>query len=124
MTKPAYHNTAMVYLIVKDPWILQDFLCTVFDAEMKIKLPDLGQSGRVHAEALIGDTAIMFSGANDDWQPQTAGIFIYVENADETLEKALRHHARIILPLQDQPYGRSGGIEDPCGNVWWITSIN
>jgi PhnB protein len=28
-----------------------------------------------------------------------------------------------VLPLSDQNYGRSGGVKDPAGNIWWITSV-
>jgi uncharacterized glyoxalase superfamily protein PhnB len=124
MQLPTHHHIAMVYLIVQDPWLLQDFMRQVFNATSLIELPPRGSTGRMHAEARIGDSTIMFSGSSDQWPPHTAGIFIYVENADETLEKALNHNASVVLPLENQSYGRSGGIKDPCGNVWWITSLH
>jgi len=44
-------------------------------------------------------------------------------NANETNTQALREGATAISPMADQPYGRSGGVQDPFGNSWWITSV-
>jgi len=27
------------------------------------------------------------------------------------------------MQLSDQSYGRTCGVKDPCGNSWWITSV-
>ena len=32
--------------------------------------------------------------------------------------------ATTLMEVADQSYGRSGGVQDPYGNVWWITSMN
>ena len=50
-------------------------------------------------------------------------MFVYVEDADETYKKAVENGAETVMPPDDQPYGRSCGVTDPFGNVWWITSI-
>jgi uncharacterized glyoxalase superfamily protein PhnB len=50
-------------------------------------------------------------------------MFIYVEDADKTFQLALRNGAESIMELTNQEYGRSGGIKDPFGNIWWITSL-
>ena len=51
-----------------------------------------------------------------------AGLFIYVEDADETYKKAIEEGATVVTTLSDQAYGRSGGVKDPFGNTWWITA--
>ena len=53
---------------------------------------------------------------------QPAGMFVYVEDADETYHKALAEGAKSIMPPSDQEYGRSGGVIDPFGNTWWPTT--
>lgn len=123
MKQPQQHNTAMPYLIVDDPRALQTFLTTVFDAKMIIELPESGHAGPLHAEAKIGDSAIMFSGSTEQWKAQTAGIFIYVDDADVTFSKAINLGATEILPVENKDYGKSCGVQDTNGNVWWITSI-
>jgi dihydrofolate reductase len=54
---------------------------------------------------------------------QTSGLFVYVANADETYNKAIEAGASVKTVLSDQQYGRSGGVIDPFGNTWWITSV-
>jgi PhnB protein len=123
MKQPQQHNTAMPYLIADDPLALQTFLRTVFDAVMLIEVPRSEHSGLLHAEAKIGDSTIMFSGSSEQWKAQTAGIFIYVEDADSAFSKAINLGATEILPVEDKDYGRSCGVQDTNGNIWWITSI-
>jgi len=45
-----------------------------------------------------------------------------VQNADETFQKAIDEGATIVREVTDEDYGRGGGIKDPFGNVWWITT--
>jgi uncharacterized glyoxalase superfamily protein PhnB len=72
---------------------------------------------------MIGESTIMFADVTDKYKTQTAGLFVYVDNADETFKNAIEEKATIITPVSDQPYGRSGGVTDPFGNTWWITSV-
>jgi uncharacterized glyoxalase superfamily protein PhnB len=65
----------------------------------------------------------MFCETTEQWKTATANMFVYVEKADETFNKAIESGSKVIMELTDQPYGRSGGITDPFGNVWWITSV-
>jgi PhnB protein len=64
----------------------------------------------------------MFDDATDEIKVSTSGLFIYAENADETFQRALMEGATIVREITDQDYGRGGGIKDPFGNVWWITT--
>src|SRR5690606_40204250 len=77
----------------------------------------------MHSEIQINGSTIMYCEANEDWKQQTAHLFIYVENADKTFDKALKANAKTMMPLTDQDYGRTCGVEDPFGNIWWITSL-
>jgi len=77
----------------------------------------------MHAEITIGgDSTIMVADATEEFKVSTAGLFIYVENADGTFQKAIDEGASIIREITDEDYGRGGGIKDPFGNVWWITT--
>jgi len=58
-----------------------------------------------------------------EWEPLTASLFIYVNNADFSYAKALELGCTSVMELSDQPYGRTCGVKDVFGNVWWITSI-
>jgi hypothetical protein len=50
-------------------------------------------------------------------------IFVYVEDVDRTVERALGHGARLLLPAQNQFWGdRTAWIMDPASHVWTIAS--
>jgi PhnB protein len=102
-----------------------DFVKKVFDAQLVAKMHRLREDGVTvtHSEITIGGSTIMFTDATEQWPVQTSNLFIYVENADDTFNKAVHAGATVLMPLSDQDYGRTCGVTDPFGNVWWITSI-
>ena len=118
------YQTVMPYLILKDAQQFIDFTERVFDAqENKSNRHMRGENIIMHSEIMIGDSTIMFADSTEQFQPRTTGLFVYVDNADEIYEKAIDNGAKVVTELSDQPYGRSGGVEDPFGNTWWITSV-
>jgi uncharacterized glyoxalase superfamily protein PhnB len=123
MNIPPQHQTVMPYLMVADAEKLLVFLQTVFNAQETYKAlqPD-GQS-IMHAEVNIGGSTIMFANTTDQWKAEPANLFIYVPDADATFKTALEAGATSVMELADKDYGRSGGVQDPFGNVWWITSV-
>jgi PhnB protein len=48
-------------------------------------------------------------------------MFVYVADTNAAYARALAHGATSIMPLADMPYGRTCGVRDPYGNVWWPT---
>lgn len=83
----------------------------------------------IHATLAIGDDLFMVHGEIAHLQsrsPQLDGtssvvIYLYVSDADRTIEAAVRSGAKILLPAADQPWGdRVGRIMDPAGHVWNI----
>lgn len=122
MEIPKGHQTLMPYFIVDGAERFRDFIKTVFDAEMTYE--GKGADGSIgHCEAWIGESTIMFSGSRDPWKPRTSDLFVYVENADRVYKRALDAGATSVMEMSDQNYGRSGGVTDPFGNIWWITSV-
>jgi PhnB protein len=52
-----------------------------------------------------------------------AMIHLYVEDCDETYERALAAGATSEREPTDQFYGdRSAGVRDSAGNLWWIAT--
>lgn len=121
MEIPEGHQTIMPYLIVEDADGFFDFAENVFGATLTYPSPRPEELDG-HCELRIGESAIMFAKSGGQWAPRTADMFIYVENVDETYERALAKGATSILPPDDKDYGRSCGVTDPYGNVWWPTS--
>ncbi|WP_344980190.1 VOC family protein [Compostibacter hankyongensis] len=123
MKIPAGYQTVMPYLIVAGAEKLIDFTQAVFEAKVTHRtMRDEEKNIIMHAEIMIGDSTIMFADATEQYAPQTAGMFVYVEDADEAYQKALDAGAVSVLEPADQSYGRSCGVTDPLGNTWWITS--
>ena len=111
----------MPYLMMEDAAGFIDFVKAVFGAEMTHQ--DMRDGIVGHCEANLGGSTIMFSQSRDEWTPQTANMFVYVEDADAIYAKAVEHGSTTVTAPADQDYGRSCGVTDPFGNVWWITSV-
>ncbi len=120
---PENYQTVMPYLIVKDAAKFISFMQTVFDAVETYKAMR-DENIIMHAEIMIGGSTIMFADSTDTYGARNAGMFIYVDDADATFKKAIENGATVVNEMADQSYGRSGGVEDPFGNTWWITGIS
>jgi uncharacterized glyoxalase superfamily protein PhnB len=121
MEIPKGHQSVMPYLMMQDAEKFIEFTKIVFDAALTHKGERDGQIG--HCEINIGGSTIMFSNSRGEWKPATANMFIYVDDADDRYQRALDAGAKAVMPPADQDYGRSCGVTDPFGNVWWITSV-
>ena len=123
MNIPNGHQGVMPYLMMEDSAAFLDFVQKVFAAETTHKA--VNEDGSLgHCEVQISGGTIMFSNSRGEWKPATANMFVYVENADETYARAIEHGATNVMEPADQDYGRSCGVTDPSGNVWWITSVS
>jgi PhnB protein len=118
---PPGYQQVMPYLILPRAEGFLPFMKKVFGATEKYKAMR-DDTNIMHGELQVGESTIMYASSTDQIQPHTAGLFIYVPNADETYEKALAEGAESVMKMSDQSYGRSGGVRDPFGNVWWITT--
>lgn len=116
------YQTVMPYLVIKDATGFFNFMQKVFDAVEKVKIMR-DDTHVMHGELQIGESTIMFADSTEEFKTQTAGLFVYVQDADETYSKALEEGATSLTAMSNQDYGRSGGVTDPFGNVWWITSV-
>lgn len=124
MKIPNGHQPLMPYLILKNANKFFDFTKAVFGAEEVFKsYRDNDNQIIMHAEVRINGCNIMFADMTEFYSVAVANLFIYVDDADATVHLALKNGAKIVNELADQEYGRSGGVEDPFGNVWWVTSI-
>lgn len=122
LTIPENYQAVMPYLILTDAASFITFAEKVFCAKEYMK--EMRDETKImHAEIKIGDSTIMLAEATSEYQPQNAGMFVYVEDADVAIQQALSFGAELLLEASNQPYGRSGGIKDPFGNTWWITSV-
>lgn len=102
-------------LVVHDPAKLVRFLKEAFDArgEYATHMP---------AQMRIGDSIVMVSAVGQR-KATLAFLYLYVEDTDETYQRALRAGATSLEEPADLPYGdRRAMIKDPCGNDWQIAT--
>jgi len=109
-----------------------DFYARVFGATERTRFP--GPNGTiVHAEIEIGDSVVILEDASPFMGTEApppgglkgspASLFIYTEDVDATIQRALDLGATLRRPAQNQFYGdRDGHIVDPFGHDWTIAS--
>ena len=128
MTKPIPegYNTVSPYLAVDDAAAAIEYYKQAFGAEETMRMN--GPDGKVgHAELKIGDSHVMLS----DPFPQsstsppkelggtTGSIFMYVEDVDAVVKRAVDEGASVTMEVADQFWGdRFGSIVDPFGHSW------
>ncbi|MCE9687150.1 VOC family protein [Shewanella sp. AS16] len=118
---PPGYSCISPYMLVEGAEGLVAFLTQAFDAVETSR--SLRADGKIaNAEMRIGDCIFMLSEATEICAPMPASYYLYVENADASMAKALAAGATQILGVADRPYGdRQGGVRDCCGNLWWIS---
>jgi uncharacterized glyoxalase superfamily protein PhnB len=121
MILPEGYQRVMPYLIVKDAAGLFTFMQDIFQAKEKMKAMN-DDGSLMHGEIQVGDSTIMIAEASGQWPVNNAGIFIYVPDVDETYKKSISAGCTSINEPANMDYGRSCGVKDPFGNIWWITS--
>jgi PhnB protein len=107
-----------------------DFCVNTFGAIERVRRP--GPDSKVaHALLMIGPAMVMIEA---EWPgvptraPQLDGssgvvIYVYVEDVDKTVERALAFGAKVLLPVANQFWGdRMGWIMDPAGHVWTVAT--
>ena len=85
----------------------------------------------MHATLTIGEDMVMVHGefpALASRAPQPDGsssvvIYVYVEDADIVIKRAMLAGARVLIPVTNTVWGdRVGRIIDPCGHVWNVAT--
>ena len=79
------------------------------------------EAGRIaHAKLGIGDSILEVGEAHGRYMTDRTMLFLYVDDADAWFQRAADAGAKVISPMADLPYGRSGGVEDGFGNQWYV----
>ncbi|HTQ98468.1 MAG TPA: VOC family protein [Candidatus Acidoferrum sp.] len=119
---PDGYGTVFPYLFVSNTMQYLDFLKRAFDAQI-LGVFERTPGQVVNARVRIGTTRFMVSEAGERFPPSKSAFYIYVENADASCRQALSAGAGDIMAPMDMPYGdRQGGVTDPAGNIWWIST--
>jgi PhnB protein len=107
-----------------------DFCKNTFGAVEQVRRP--GPDGTVaHALMTIGPAMIMIEA---EWPQLTSRapkpdgsspvvIYVYVEDVDKTVERAVAGGAKVLFPVANQFWGdRIGWVMDLSGHVWTVAT--
>lgn len=118
---PRWIHYVTPYFFVRDAERLVEVLRSAFAGE------EIGRSVRddgkiANAQLRIGSSTLMIGEASARYKPMPGSYYLYVEDAEASMQRALRHSATLEMEVGDMPYGdRQGGVADPVGNIWWIS---
>ncbi len=129
---PASYRRITPCLVVRGAAKALDFYAEVFGATERMRFP--GPDGSIaHAEIQIGDSVLIVE--DEDPQrgtaaPPAGGLpgtpvfqFIFVEDVDAVVARAVELGAALKRAPEDQFYGdRDGFIIDPFGHGWTVAS--
>ena len=96
-----------------------DFMKEAFGAE-EVSRHTSPEGMIQHAAVRIGDSLIEMGEAHGEAQSMPPALFTYVENLEESYERALKAGAISLQPPKDQGYGRTAWVKDNWGNVWYL----
>ena len=120
----------MPMLVCRDAGAELDFCKTTFGALELVRRP--GPDGTVaHGLVTIGPAMVMIEGewptlasrapAPDGSSPVV--IYVYVEDVDQVVARAVTAGAKVLLPPTNQFWGdRTARILDPSGHVWTLST--
>lgn len=76
-----------------------------------------------HGAIQMGDSLVEICEAKPEWPARTCAIHLYSRDTDALFHRAVEAGARILLPLENAPYGdRAAGVQDPAGNHWYLAT--
>ena len=110
------------YLHLRGSEKMIPFLENAFGGVVTGHVPRSPEGHVLHATVRIGDNTLELDEAHGEFQPMPCHLHLHVDDADAMYPRALDAGATSIDAPSDKPYGRSGGVKDPFGNSWYVTS--
>lgn len=121
MYVPDGFNTVTPYFFVEGAERFVGFLKAAFGGL------ELGRTMRpdgkiANAQVRIGTSTLMVSEAPEHYKDMRSAYYLYVEDADAAMRKAIENGAVLEMEVGNMSYGdRQGGVVDPAGNIWWLS---
>ncbi len=118
---PPGFTTITPYFFVEDAERFVDFLTSAFGGVEELR--SLRADGRIaNTQVRVGTATVMISEATARYPSMAFSFYLYVEDADAAMARAIAAGATHEMDVADMPYGdRQGGVRDPRGNIWWIS---
>ena len=124
-------NAIIPYLVVPNAVKAMAFYQSAFGAREVMRMPGPGGQGTMHAEMKFGDSTLMLTDENPQWEmksPATLGgspvsLMIYVEDVDQVVKTAIAAGCEMKFPVADMFWGdRMGKLSDPFGYHWSVAT--
>jgi PhnB protein len=128
--KPGTVRAVIPMLVCLDGAAEIDFCKTAFGA-VELSRRSGPDGSVVHATLTIGEALVMIHGefptlASRAPKPDGSSpvvIYIYVEDVDTVMNRAVAAGAKVLIPVANQFWGdRVGRIIDPSGHVWNVAT--
>lgn len=114
--------TVQPYLHVRNSEKMIPFLENAFGGVVQGHVPRSPEGHVLHATIQIGDNTLEVDEAHGEFQPMPCHLHLHVDDADAMYARAMSAGATSVDAPSNKPYGHSGGVKDPFGNTWYITS--
>ena len=115
-------GTVTPYFTIDNADDLIEFVKSVFDGHL-IKENRYENGSIQHARLKIGNSIIMLNQSTNEYRANVSQTHLYVIDVEATYKAALQLGASSLMEPNHRPHGdKMAGIEDPCGNIWWIAS--
>lgn len=117
-------------LICRDAEAELNFCIQAFDA-MELSRRNAQDGSVIHATLMIHESLLMLhcesahlaSRAPHEDGSSPVVNYLYGENVDDVMNRAITLGAKVVMPAEDQFWGdRVGRIIDPAGHVWNIAA--
>jgi uncharacterized glyoxalase superfamily protein PhnB len=122
MTKnPGGKGTVTPYVAVRGAAAWLKFVEQAFQTKPAFVVQN--EDGTIgHSEITIGDSVVMAFDAQPDWPDTPSLLSVYVDDADESVARAVAAGATVITELTTSKLvgDRGARIKDSAGNIWWI----
>jgi PhnB protein len=128
--RPGFH-TVTPYLIFDDALAAYHYYQKAFSAQPAGEKHVDDKGLLRHGELRIGDSMIMMCTSVPEFPDMKSALkyggsplhlFIYHEDADAFFNQAVEHGCKVVMPMDDKEYGRTGGVADQFGFTWWVAT--
>ncbi|MGC4043065.1 MAG: VOC family protein [Armatimonas sp.] len=120
---PNGYGTTNQFVIVKGGAArFIEFVKKVFDVQEREAVHTPDRDGTlIHAEVELGECTLMVADSKADWPFTPAFIQVYVEDAQEVLNRVQAESGEVVTRVS-KFYGGFllARFKDPFGNIWWL----
>ena len=120
--KPAGYTSVSPYLVTDRAEEVVSFLEAAFGASL-IRRFDRPDGSLMHADVRIDDSVVMLGQAGGAWPAVPSHVHVYLPEVDTVYAAALEAGGLSVqAPARGDDPDRRGGVKDPGGNTWWIST--